>query len=109
MGIIPQSYLMNARSNLIDEIQSFSAKYGIAETSIGSFALKDSRFVGRLRAGGGVSLRSVEKLHDWLRSESLRRSSLRLPDLSFDPNDKRESCAAIPAYAANTVLFSDHP
>jgi len=65
---------MTIRDDLLREIEAFTQAFGLAETSVGSLALKDSRFVARLRAHGGASIRSVERVRAWLARESARRS-----------------------------------
>jgi hypothetical protein len=64
---------MDIRQTILDEIERFAAATGLAETSIGSLAVKDSRFVARLRGGHGVSVNSIEKLRQYLRDEGARR------------------------------------
>jgi hypothetical protein len=72
-GIIPHIWGMDIRRTILDEIERFSAATGLAETSIGSKAVKDSRFVDRLRAGHGVSINSIEKLRQYLKDEGALR------------------------------------
>lgn len=50
---------------LMPRIEAFCARTGMAETTLGSLSVKDSRFVARLRAGR-VTLRSCERVAAWL-------------------------------------------
>lgn len=53
-------------TSLIAEIEAFVASTGLAETTIGGRAVKDSRFVARLRAGKAVTYRNVERLKEFM-------------------------------------------
>jgi hypothetical protein len=50
---------------LLPRIEAFCAKAGMAETTLGSLAVKDSRFVARLREGR-VTLRCCQRVVAWL-------------------------------------------
>ena len=69
--------LMDMRASLIGEIEAFVAATGLAESSLGSLAVKDSRTVARIRSGGGVSLTTIERLRVYMRSEVARRRERR--------------------------------
>ena len=58
---------MDTRTELITEIEAFVLRTGLAETTLGGRAVKDSRFVSRLRAGLGVELKSIERVRAFMR------------------------------------------
>ena len=64
---------MEIRLIVLAEVGVFTAATGLKETSLGSLALKDSLFGARLRRGGGVSLRSLERLRAFMTAETARR------------------------------------
>ena len=54
---------MDLQKELLEEIARFTAALGMSETTFGRLAVNDGKFVGRLRNGGGVTVRTVEKVH----------------------------------------------
>lgn len=53
---------MNTITALLDRIADHCSRVGIAETTFGLYAVNDGKIVPRLRAGGSVTLRTVEKI-----------------------------------------------
>lgn len=52
-------------NDLLDQIAAYCEIAGIAETTFGNLAAKDSRFVAKVRAGR-VTLRSMERVRQWM-------------------------------------------
>lgn len=52
---------------LLAEIEAFVAETGLAETTLGGRAVKDSRFVARIRAGKAVTYQNVQRLKEFMR------------------------------------------
>lgn len=74
LGEVPHlNPTMNFRDVLISEIESYVRETGLSEASLGSFAVKDSRFVARVRNGKGVSLSNIEKLQAYMRERGSRK------------------------------------
>lgn len=56
---------MNIQDPLLADIRRYCDVAGIAQSTFGSLAVKDSRFVERLREGK-VTLRSLERVRLWI-------------------------------------------
>jgi len=63
---------MTETQKLLRDIESFTAKHGMKETTFGRLAVNDGKLVGRLRAGGSITIRTLEDVRAFLAS---RRSS----------------------------------
>ncbi len=57
---------MDLQKELLEEIDRFTAALGMSKTTFGRLAVNDGKFVGRLRNGGGVTVRTVEKVHSFI-------------------------------------------
>lgn len=53
--------------SLIEEIEAFALWSGLSESTIGGRAVKDSRFVSRLRSGKAVTMNNVERIRQFMR------------------------------------------
>lgn len=60
---------METQSQLLSEIEAFLGTRKIAETTFGRMAVNDGKFVGRLRAGSNMTLSTIEKVREFLRSQ----------------------------------------
>jgi len=60
---------MTDRDTLLSEIDTYRQRKGMAETSFGRLALNDGHFLRRLREGGNVTLRTVERVRAFMRAE----------------------------------------
>ena len=58
---------MDARQELLSEIDGFLAQHRMAPTTFGLKALKDGKFVGRLREGGNLTIRTIERARQFMR------------------------------------------
>ncbi len=52
---------------LLDEIDNFLTASGMAPSTLGRRAVGSGHIVGRLRAGENVTMRTVERLRDFMR------------------------------------------
>ncbi len=62
---------MSDQTKLLRDIHAYCRKLGIAPTTFGSLALKDSRFVERVRAGT-VQVNTMQKARDYMRENPPR-------------------------------------
>lgn len=53
-------------SRLIGEIEGYCRQHGLAESTFGRIAVNDGKFVGRLRAGRGVTTRTVSRVRAFM-------------------------------------------
>jgi len=52
---------------LVNEIEQYCRRHGTAETTFGRMAVNDGKFVGRLREGGNVTLKTIERVRRFMR------------------------------------------
>ncbi|MEE2745667.1 MAG: hypothetical protein VX617_02175 [Pseudomonadota bacterium] len=57
---------MKQIDSLISEIEEFCHTNDVAESTFGRLAVNDGKFVARLRAGKGVTIRTVEKVRNFI-------------------------------------------
>lgn len=62
---------MESIAALLREIEAYAKRRGIAETTFGRLAVNDGKFVGRLREGGGVTVRLIEKARKYMRDNAV--------------------------------------
>ena len=60
---------MEDHQTLIDKIEEFCRARTIAETTFGRLAVNDGKFVGRLRAGKGVTTRTLKRVRDFMAAD----------------------------------------
>ena len=48
--------------HLISRIEAYCARYRISETTFGNRAINSGKFVPRLRAGGSLTLKTLQRL-----------------------------------------------
>jgi TnpA family transposase len=68
---------MTDRSTLLGEIDAFRQRHGTSETRFGRDALNDGHFVRRLREGGNITLRTVEKVRAFMAAANAAASAPR--------------------------------
>jgi hypothetical protein len=61
---------MTDRDTLLREIDAFRERTGMTDTRFGRAALNDGHFVRRLREGGNITLRTVERVRAFMRADS---------------------------------------
>ncbi len=57
---------MGDQNALVADIEKYCRDHEIAETTFGRLAVNDGKFVGRLRAGRGVTTRTIERVRTFL-------------------------------------------
>ena len=72
---------MSIQNDLLKEVEAFVRADGMAETSFGRLALNDGNFVSRLRRGGGITARTVERVRVYLADNGA-------PAPGYDPMDR---------------------
>ena len=60
---------MSTISDLLADIDAFLREKEMAETTFGRHAVNDGKFVGRLRAGAGVTIATLERVRAYLAAE----------------------------------------
>lgn len=59
---------MDARTELLTEIEGFLLTREITETTFGLYAVNDGKFVGRLRRGGNMTINTIDKARAFIRA-----------------------------------------
>lgn len=59
---------------VLEEVDGFTRATGMAESTLSNRAVKDSRFVRRLREGKNCSVHTLERLRDFMRNDLARRT-----------------------------------
>lgn len=59
---------MSTQEQLLAEIEAFLLPRRMAETTFGRMAVNDGKFVARLRAGGNMTLATVERVRQFIKS-----------------------------------------
>lgn len=57
---------MDQHDALLREIREFLEQTGMAPTTFGLAAVNDGKFVARIEAGGGLTLRTVERVREFI-------------------------------------------
>lgn len=63
---------MTDRDTLLREIDAFRERVGMSETRFGRAALNDGHFLRRLRQGGNITLRTVERVRAFIDGNATR-------------------------------------
>lgn len=58
------------RQTLLTRIDAFIATTGKSESFVGKEAVKDDRFVSRIRRGGNFTVETYQRVIDWLDEQS---------------------------------------
>jgi len=59
---------MSQVSELLAEIETFCRNRRMAETTFGRMAVNDGKFVERIRSGGGITLKTVDRVREFMRA-----------------------------------------
>lgn len=62
---------MSLQDELIAEIEAYAKGAKLAETTFGRLAVNDGKFVGRLRAGKGVTVAVIERARAYMRDHPI--------------------------------------
>ena len=75
---------MSERERLLKEIEEFIIKHDIPASIFGREAINDTALVGRLRAGGDVQSRTIDRVRKFMRDykPKRRKSRRRLAEIA---------------------------
>jgi len=54
------------RSHLLERVDAYQAKVAVTDATIGTKAVGDHKILGRIRAGENFTLKTYQRLIDWL-------------------------------------------
>ncbi|MBI2993496.1 MAG: hypothetical protein HYY48_04875 [Gammaproteobacteria bacterium] len=74
---------MNEISVVVEEIAAYCRDSGVAESTFGRLAVGNSKLMARLRDGQGVTLKTLQRLREYMREH--RPPSGRSPMVNFEP------------------------
>jgi hypothetical protein len=74
---------LNEIELLVREIEGFCRRAGLAESTFGRLAVGNSKLTSRLRQGRGVTLRTLQRLREYMRRHE--RPAGESPIVSFEP------------------------
>ena len=66
---------MDEHQIILALIQSFLKESGMAETTFGAKAVNDGKFVSRIQSGGGMTLKTAEKIREFIRNYHVGRAA----------------------------------
>ncbi|MCH8182347.1 MAG: hypothetical protein IID55_04115 [Proteobacteria bacterium] len=92
---------MDDNQALIDEIEQFCRRAGIAESTFGRQAVNDGKFVGRLRDGRGVTTATVSRVRRHMSNGSAVAEPAQAPGPAATP--AAATSAATPAASTSAV------
>lgn len=61
---------MDTQAQLLAEIEDFLSTRKIAETTFGRMAVNDGKFVSRLRSGANMTLSTIDRVRQFIRTRS---------------------------------------
>jgi hypothetical protein len=64
---------MSTIQQIVKEIDAFLADTGMAETYFGALAVKNPNLISRVRAGGDMNSRTIDRVREFIASERIRR------------------------------------
>ena len=66
---------MSTRTHILEQIDAFLARTGMSHWQFGIEAVRDNRFVSRLRAGKGIQLTTIVAAEAWMAAHEQRHGS----------------------------------
>lgn len=57
---------MDQHAALLRDIEDFLAETGMARSTFGRLAMNDGKFMDRMAAGGGITLRNVDRVREFI-------------------------------------------
>lgn len=64
--VIPLA-IMTAQSQLVAEIEAFLRNRKISESTFGRLAVNDGKFMKRMRSGGNLTVKTIERVREYIR------------------------------------------
>jgi len=58
--------MTTTQDQFLSEVDRYLTAKGMAETTFGRRAVNDGKFLGRLRAGGTVTTRTIDRARAWM-------------------------------------------
>ena len=55
---------MDEAAALVQDIEDYCRRHGMAESAFGRLSVNDGKFIGRARGGGRVTTATLEKIRD---------------------------------------------
>lgn len=63
---------MNSMTDLLSRIEQHCQTRGISESTFGRYVVNDGKFVARLKGGGSMTIKTLERVEAALRSRTSR-------------------------------------
>ena len=83
---------MQTIDTILSRIEAHCSAHGIAESTFGRLTVNDGKFVPRLRAGGSMTLRTLDRIEAVLAGASMP------PTLPATPPEPSETCSESSGY-----------
>lgn len=96
---------MSEIQGLITEIENYCRDKGLAESTFGRLAVGNSKLMARLRNGQGVTLRTVDKIRQYMRAEQSQQKAIKISVMDSDHADE----LAMPADTTAKAEVSSEP
>lgn len=64
----------DVRANILDRIDGFTELTGLTDSQVGQRALKDTKFIARLRSGENFNMSTIDKINAWLEDNKTFKS-----------------------------------
>lgn len=71
---------MTELQTFIDEIETYCRSRAMAESTFGRVAVNDGKFVGRLRSGRGVTMKTIERVRNYIAENGGKASNSKQED-----------------------------
>jgi hypothetical protein len=65
----------DVRANILRRIDGFKRLTSLTDSQVGQRALKDTKFIARLRSGENFNMGTIDKLNTWLEDNKAVRNS----------------------------------
>lgn len=61
---------MDTKQSLLEDIAAYLERTGMAKTTFGLMAVNDGKFVDRIRGGGGVTTKTLDRARLFMETET---------------------------------------
>jgi hypothetical protein len=92
--------------DLLSKIAAFCKDVGISEATFATRAVNDGKFVGRLRNGAGITIKTIDRVHAYIAAEREQLGKPEQPAATPSPEEatvvtrKRGRSASFPGGAS---------